>query len=95
MNLQEIFNQKQSNLKEVLRREIKSQQEHLNSRKETLLNTMLDICQSRYSTREQFTYISSCEYTLNSMLTMYREMFNEDYVADVPPVVIAEDLFGA
>lgn len=94
MNLQEIFNQKQTNLKEVLRREIKSQQEHLASRKETLLNSMLDICQSRYSTREQFTYIASCEYTLNSMLTMYREMFNEDYVTDVP-VVVAEDVFTA
>jgi len=83
MNLQEIINQKSTTIKENFLREIKSQQEHLTSKKTTLVDCMLDLCQSRYSHREQFTYIAACETTLNSMLTMYKELFGEDYVEPV------------
>ena len=92
MNLQEIINQKSTNIKENFVREIKSQQEHLAIKKATLVDNMLDLCQSRYSHREQFTYIAACETTLNTMLTMYKELFGEDYVEPITPV---EDLLTA
>jgi hypothetical protein len=93
MNLQDIINQKSTNLKETFVREIKSQQEHLASRKASLIDNLLDICTSRYSHREQFTYIAACETTLNTMLSTYKELFGEDYVE--PVAVIAEDIFTA
>ena len=92
MNLQEIINQKSTNIKENFVREIKSQQEHLAIKKATLVDNMLDLCQSRYSHREQFTYIAACETTLNTMLTMYKELFGEDYVEPITPV---EDVLTA
>jgi hypothetical protein len=94
MNLQDIINQKSANLKETFVREIKSQQEHLASRKAALIDNLLDICTSRYSHREQFTYIAACETTLNTMLTVYSELFGEEYTEPVP-VVVAEDVFTA
>lgn len=93
MNLQEIINQKSASLKDNFVREIISQQDHLTGRKNALIDNMLDICQSRYSHREQFTYISACESTLNTMLSMYKDLFGEDYVAPLPPVT--EDVFTA
>lgn len=92
MNLQEIINQKSTNIKENFVREIKSQQEHLAIKKATLVDNMLDLCQSRYSHREQFTYIAACETTLNTMLVMYKELFGEDYVEPITPV---EDVLTA
>jgi hypothetical protein len=92
MNLQEIINQKSTNIKENFVREIKSQQEHLATKKATLVDNMLDLCHSRYSHREQFTYIAACETTLNTMLTMYKELFGEDYVEPITPV---EDVLTA
>lgn len=86
MNLQEIISQKSTNLKETFIREIKSQKEHLDSKKSTLVDNLLDLCQSRYSHREQFTYIAACETTLNTMLSTYKELFGEDYVEPVPVV---------
>jgi hypothetical protein len=92
MNLQEIISQKSTNLKENFVREIKSQQEHLTTKKNTLIDCMLDLCQSRYSHREQFTYISACETTLNVMLTMYKDLFGEDYAEPTP---VVEDVLEA
>lgn len=91
MNLQEIINQKSTTIKENFTREIKSQKEHLAAKKSMLIDNMLDLCQSKYSHREQFTYIATCETTLNSMLKMYVELFGEEYVETVS----AEDVFNA
>lgn len=90
MNLQEIISQKSSNVKENFEREIKSQMEHLAGKKSTLIDNMLDICHSRYSHREQFTYIASCEITLNSMLAMYIDLFGTAYVEPVAEEPVTE-----
>ena len=77
--IQELFSKRTEQIRSQLSGTIQSQLEELETAKLNVVNHLLGINSSRFSIREQFTYLSKVEETLKSMLNVYREYFGEEY----------------
>lgn len=77
--MNELLSKRTDQIKNQLSGAIQSQMDELDIAKGTVVNYLLGINSSRFSIREQFTYLSKVQETLNSMLDVYRELFGEEY----------------
>lgn len=77
--MNELLNKRTDQIKSQLSGAIQSQMDELDIAKGTVVNYLLGINSSRFSIREQFTYLAKVQETLNSMLNVYRELFGEEY----------------
>lgn len=78
--ISEILTEKSEKAKARFESEIQDQKRELSSAKSRVINNLLglDTC-SRFSIREQFTYVSKVEETLTCMLHFYKEIYGIDY----------------
>lgn len=78
--ISEILTEKSVKAKARFESEIQGQKQELSSAKCRVINNLLglDSC-SRFSIREQFTYVSKVEETLTCMLHFYKEIYGIDY----------------
>lgn len=76
----EILKEKSEKAKSRFETEIHNQKIELEAAKTRVFNNLLglDTC-SRFSIREQFTYVAKVEETVNCMLHFYREIYGFDY----------------
>ena len=77
--MNELLSKRTDQIKSQLSGAIQSQMDELDITKGTVVNYLLGINSSRFSIREQFTYLSKVQETLNSMLNVYRDLFGEEY----------------
>ena len=77
--MNELLSKRTDQIKSQLSGAIQSQMDELDIAKGTVVNYLLGINSSRFSIREQFTYLSKVQETLNSMLNVYRDLFGEEY----------------
>ena len=77
--MNELLSKRTDQIKSQLSGAIQSQMDELDIAKGTVVNYLLGINTSRFTIREQFTYLSKVQETLNSMLNVYRDLFGEEY----------------
>lgn len=87
----EILSERADKAKQRLESDIQDQKRELATAKSRVVNTLLGIdnC-SRFSIREQFTYVAKIEDTLGTMLTFYKEIYGIEYQDPIPAEPVLE-----
>lgn len=76
----ELLTERSDKVRARFESEIQDQKRELSSAKTRVVNSLLGLeCNTRFTTREQFTYVAKVEETLRSMLMFYKDMYGIDY----------------
>ena len=81
-NLSDILAVKASEAKARFEASIQQQKYELTNARNKVINTLLgieDCSRNSYGLREQFTYVSKIQETLDCMLTFYRDLYGMEY----------------
>ena len=77
--MNELLSKRTDQIKSQLIGAIQLQTDDVETAKANVVNHLLGINSSRFTIREQFTYLAKVQDTLNSMLDVYRDLFGEEY----------------
>lgn len=88
-NLSDILTGRAEEAKKRFIGSIMQQKFELDNARHTVVNVLLglDDCKSNYGLRERFTYVSKVQETLTCMLTMYKDLYGEEYQDPQPELV--------
>ncbi len=86
LTLNSFISQRADQIQTQMQTVIMNQIDEVESAKVSVMNHMLGLSSSRFTIREQFTYLERLKGTLNVMLDMYKEFFGTEFQIPEPEV---------
>lgn len=84
LTLNTFISQRADQIQKQMQTVIMNQIDEVESAKLSVMNHLLGLSSSRFTIREQFTYVERVQGTLNVMLDMYKELFGTEFQKPEP-----------